>query len=57
MAMRRSLGRSSLLRRIEDLEGQVTDESGLDQMAKVMSGEEAGKPGMIPLEVWDALAE
>jgi hypothetical protein len=55
--MRRSLGRSSLLRRIEDLEGQVTNESCLEQMANVMSGEEAGKPGMIPLEVWDAIAE
>jgi hypothetical protein len=53
----RRRGRSNLLRRLEDLEGRVTNRSCLVQWAKVISGEDPGEPGTIPLEVWDAIAD
>jgi hypothetical protein len=58
---------ASLLQRIRKLEACLTDGSGLKprspewqeywehKLARIVSGDEAGDRGCIPLEVWDAL--
>lgn len=58
---------SNLLRRLQKLEARLTDASGLKpnspewqaywekKLAEIANGHEPGKPGCIPLEVWDAL--
>ena len=57
-----------LVRRVQRLEVQLTDGSGLkahspewqahweQRLTRILSGEEPGEPGCIPLEVWDAVA-
>ena len=56
-----------LVRRVQRLEVQLTDGSGLkahspewqahwkQRLTRILSGEEPGEPGCIPLEVWDAV--
>jgi hypothetical protein len=57
-----------LRRRLRKLEAQLTDSSGFrphsqawlgyweQRLHAILAGEEPGKPGCIPLEVWDAVA-
>jgi hypothetical protein len=58
---------SNLLRRLQKLEARSTDRSGfppqsngwfaywLSRLNRILSGEEPGPLGCIPLEVWDAI--
>jgi len=58
---------SNILRRVQKLEAYSTDQSGyaphseawfdywLCRLTQILSGEEPGPPGCIPLAVWDAI--
>ncbi len=59
---------SNFLRRLQKLEAHSTDRSGyaphsqawmeywLDRLNRILSEEEPGTPGYIPLAVWDAIS-